>query len=148
MGLYPITEGYRGNGGIRDMSFKNDKQLQEAFLDGYAKTGNISKVAQELGTSRQPIYSLARRDRGFKERMENARAEFMKETAESFKSHVPEAVEALLSVLRDENAPRTAVVQAAGKIIDYSKDFSEAADIEEKISQLQADIAEAEGRLA
>lgn len=130
------------------MSFKNDKQLQEAFLEGYAKTGNISKVAQELGTSRQPIYSLARSDRGFKERMENARAEFMKETAESFKSHVPEAVDALLKVLRDENAPRTAVVQAAGKIIDYSKEFTEASDIEGKIQQLQADIAEAEGRLA
>lgn len=130
------------------MSFKNDTQLQDAFLEGYARTGNISKVAQELGTSRQPIYSLARNDRGFKERMENARAEFMKKTAESFKSHVPEAVDALLSVLRDEHAPRTAVVQAAGKIIDYSKDFSEAADIEEKIQQLQADIAEAEGRVS
>lgn len=129
------------------MSFKNDIHLQDAFIEGYAKTGNVSKVAQDLGTSRQPIYALVHSDKNFKERMENARAEFMKETAESFKSHVPEAVEALLKVLRDENAPRTAVVQAAGKIIDYSKEFTEASDIEGKIQQLQADIAEAEGRV-
>lgn len=127
------------------MALKHDTALQEAFTDIYAKNGNVSETCRELGTGRDTFYRLMHSSPEFKKRVEKARSRYLSDMADSFKAHAPEAVQALLNVIRDENAPSTAKVQAAGKIIDYSKEWSEASEMEERIKELQRDIAEAEG---
>lgn len=129
------------------MGLKNDTILQDAFTDIYAKNGNISETCKEIGIGRDTVYRLVHTNKEFKDKLETARSRYLSEMANNFQSHAPEALEALLSVIRDNKAPSTAKVQAAGKIIDYSKDWGEAAEMETRIAELQQDIAEAEGRI-
>ena len=130
------------------MGLKNDKHLQNAFTNIYAKNGNISETCREIGVGRDTVYRLVQSSSEFKGNLETARSRYLSEMANSFQNHAPEALTALLAVIRDDNAPSTAKVQAAGKIIDYSKDWGEAAEMEARIAELQQDIAKAEGRLA
>ena len=130
------------------MGLRNDTNLQNAFTDIYAKNGNISETCREIGVGRDTVYRLVHSSPEFKGKLETARSRYLSEMATNFQSHAPEALEALLAVIHDDNAPSTAKVQAAGKIIDYSKDWGEAAEMEARIAELQQDIAEAEGRLA
>lgn len=126
------------------MGLKNDTFLQKAFVEHYTNTGNMSKTCKELDIGRDTVYRLMKSSPDFAEQIEGARAEYLSRMAASFQEYAPEALEALVSVIRDENAPSTAKVQAAGRIIDYSKEWGEAVDMEQRITSLQRDIAEAE----
>lgn len=126
------------------MGLKNDEFLQDAFVEHYTNTGNMSKTCKEVGVGRDTVYRLIDCSPAFAEKIETARSRYLSNMAEQFKEHSPEALEALLEVIRDKEAPKTAVVTAATKIIDYSKEWTEAADMEKRISDLQLEIKEAE----
>ena len=126
------------------MGLKNDEFLQTAFAEHYSHSGNISKSCKEVGVGRDTVYRLMDSSPEFAEKIETAKNKYLSDMAEQFKEHAPEALEALLKVIRDDNAPSTAKVQAAGRIIDYSKEWSEASAMEQRIMELQRDIAEAE----
>lgn len=126
------------------MGLKHDDLLRGAVVEMYGKSGNISETCKAAGIGRDTFYRVMRTDETFADEIKTARSNYLKEMAATFQEHAPEALETLLEVIRDNTAPSTARVNAATKIIDYSKDFGESSETEARILELQKDIAEAE----
>lgn len=126
------------------MGLKHDEQLRGAVVEMYGKSGNISETCKAAGIGRDTFYRVLKHDKQFADDIREARSSYLKDMTESFQAVAPEALETLLAVIRDNSAPSTARVNAASKIIDYSKDFGESSATEARILELQQDIAQAE----
>lgn len=126
------------------LNFRNNPTEQQAFIDSVRQTGNISVSADKIGRGRNTCYNYMKDNAEFAEQVQQARLEYTGKMSKSFQEHGPEALETLLSVIRDKKAPATARTNAAKAILDYSKDWGEAIDMENKIAELQGQIDEAE----
>lgn len=129
------------------LNFKNNEYIQDRFCEVLKENGNISQSAEAVGVGRTTVYALIDNDKSFAEKVSEARLEYTGRMAKQFREAAPDALEVLREIMQDKNAPATARANAAGRIIDYSKDFSEAEDFETKINQLKDDIAAAEAEL-
>lgn len=126
--------------------FKNNKPQQEAFLTNVRKSGNITESAKNAGVGRDTVYRLINNDDVFREDVSKARLDYLQTMSETMKEHAPEAVEALLSVIRDDSSPKSAKVSAAARILDYSMAWSEALDYESQITELTQELASAKAK--
>lgn len=126
------------------LNLSNNEQIQQALIDAVERTGNIKTAAEETGVGRSSIYRLMDRDENFNNQITQARLNFSKKMTEDFQAHAPEALETLLSVIRNEDAPATARTNTAKAIIDYSKEWADALDMDTQIKRLQDSIAQAE----
>lgn len=126
------------------LGIKNNQVIRNAFTDAVERTGTISAAIDETGVSRSSVYRLMANDEKFSNQVSEARLKFTRKMSEDFQEHAPEALETLLSVIRDAKAPATAKVNASRLIIDYAQSWGEALDIDEQIKRLKEDISEAE----
>lgn len=126
------------------LRFKDDPERLDYFVSCVRGTGNIKESAKKTGMSEWTAYRLMREDENLQSRVKHARVQYLKEMAGEMQKHAPEAVETLLEIMRNPKSTPSSRVNAASRILDYSLEFGENADVEGRISELQDDIALAE----
>lgn len=103
------------------MDFRNDEARKSDFIRELLKTGSMSESAARVGLgSRTTVYNTMRADSDFRRSVESARQQFNWQLLDSARRAAPSAVDSLIDIYMDKNAPASARVSAASKIVDLA----------------------------
>lgn len=101
----------------------------------------LGDVAEKNAISRDALYKIRQRP-DFQEMVQQHNETFMRETAQALQAKVPAAIDALMNVIDDKDSPKTAIVQAAKAIMDYSCSFRDAADVDDRLRELERRVSD------
>ena len=111
----------------------SDEKLIETML----LYGGVSGAAQTLGLSRNAVYKRLQDD-SFRQRYDQMQGRVLSTAASTMAAGLCEAVDALLSVIRDEKAATTVRVSAADALLRHCNRYVETATVLRRLDALEA----------
>lgn len=109
---------------------------QTDFVIALMKCDTIAQAHQMAGISQASAYKYLK-DPVFKKAVSDMRKEVMRSISTKLMNSGTQAVDALTSIMNDENAPHTARVSASRAILEHLTKTFELSDIVERLEQLE-----------
>lgn len=111
----------------------------EVIISAILSEGSIVAAAEVLGCKTPTIYARMKLP-DFQQQYTQARAELIKAATAKLQSCMTSAVDVLMAIMQDEDAPKQTRVYAAINILQISKQFTEQTDILERMEALEANL--------
>lgn len=110
----------------------NDSKLVEALV----KHGNVAKAAAALGVGKSTVYKRLQNEE-VRRMLDAAQGVMLDAAATAMTDGLSEAVEALLSVIRDSSAAATVRVSAADALLRHCNRYIESANVMRRLDALE-----------
>jgi transposase-like protein len=121
------------------MADKHRKKAEEALLLALACGASVEQAARQCGLSSRTVYRrLAEPD--FRRRLQALRCDMVSRTAGTLTAAASEAVRTLLEILRSA-APPAVRLAAARAVLELGVKLRDAADLEERLADLERTVA-------
>lgn len=104
------------------MSERKTKVTDEQIIAGLLTHGTIKEAAEAVGVTERTIYNRMKAAE-FQALYRSAKADLVRTTAININSHVQEAVNTIVNVMKDEGSSPSVRMQAAQMILSYSERF-------------------------
>lgn len=112
---------------------------QEIAISNLLKLPTVSEAAEATGIGERTLWRWLR-DPSFQEAYRKARREAVSQAVARLQRETSQAVEALATVMRDDEAPATSRVSAARAILELAIKAIELEDIEARVAELEKRI--------
>lgn len=115
---------------------KGLSKKQTDFIIALMTCDTIAQAHEVAGISQASAYKYLK-DPAFKRAMSEMRMELMRSVTNKLMNSGTQAVDALIGVLNDRNAPHTAIVSASRTILEHLTKTFELSDIVDRLEQLE-----------
>ena len=115
---------------------KGLSKKQTNFVIALMTCDTIAQAHEQAGISQASAYKYLK-DPLFKKAMSDMRNEVMRTVANKLMNSGTQAVDALKTIMNDENAPHTARVSASRAILEHLTKTFELSDIVERLEKLE-----------
>ncbi len=105
---------------------------------------NYSEAARQIGVKRESIYRWLK-DEQFKEELNIARRRMVKDSFLKIQRAANDAIDRLIKVCRDDEAPPNVQVSAANSILNHVFKSFELEDVESRLETLEISIKHKKG---
>src|SRR5262249_36812275 len=120
------------------------KQLDRILLQALACGATVESAARKAGISERSVYRRLA-DANFRQQLKGLRTEMVQRTAGMLTGAGLGAVKTLLELQSDMSTPATVRRRSARDVLDLSLKYREAADLEERLAAVEAQLAEDAG---
>jgi hypothetical protein len=116
---------------------------QQRTIAALLTAPTVRKAAEEAGVPERTLYDWLKTP-AFKSAYREAQRESFKHAMALCQKYLPHAVQTLLKVMADEEAPHNAKVSAATALMKYARESIELDEVVERVEKLEAGVAERE----
>jgi hypothetical protein len=113
---------------------------QQRAIAALLSAPTIRKAAEEVGVTDRTVHEWLR-DRVFKAAYREAQRESFKHSIAITQKYMPHAVQTLVQIMADKDAPKNVRVTAALGLMKYGRESIELDDVVERVEKLEADTA-------
>lgn len=112
---------------------------EDILVKSFLVCPNISEISRQTGMSRSVIYSIMEKPT-FKEKLLKAKQDALQNTVSFLQGSLAECANTLMQIIRDSETSAQTKVNAAQVVMSQTKTWTEAVDVLDRITKLEATI--------
>ncbi len=112
---------------------------EDILVKSFLVCPNISEISRQTGMSRGVIYKIMEKST-FKEKLLKAKQDALQNTVSFLQGSLSECANTLIQIIRDSETSAQTKVNAAQVVMSQTKIWTEAVDVLDRITKLEAAI--------